>query len=314
MNNLGIYGRLLSRTIVNGLYNNCSVSSSSSKNNVVAASNEAAGKLSPHLVSAVAGFPKDKSGKVRKGQIGDDAWLITHLKTADILGVADGVGGWRAYGVDPSDFSYSLLRSIDRITSVSNQWSPRNPTDLLSAAFRELLNSKRPITGSSTACILVLDHKSSKLFTVNIGDSGFLVVRKGQIVHHSEEQQHYFNTPFQLALPPPGQSGMVLSDSPESAHQSHFAIEDGDVILLATDGVFDNVPQPLLVAEMSKLGGVKDEIFVQQTANSIALMARTLAFDGRYMSPFAQRARDYGIQAIGGKPDDITVLLATVVL
>ena len=86
MNNLGIYGRLLSRTIVNGLYNNCSVSSSSSKNNVVAASNEAAGKFSPHLVSAVAGFPKDKSGKVRKGQIGDDAWLITHLKTADILG------------------------------------------------------------------------------------------------------------------------------------------------------------------------------------------------------------------------------------
>lgn len=91
----------------------------------------------------------------------------------------------------------------------------------------------------------------------------------------------------------------VFPHSPESAHQSQFAIEDGDVILLATDGVFDNVPQPLLVAEMSKLGGVKDEIFVQQTANSIALMARTLAFDGRYMSPFAQRARDYGIQAIG---------------
>jgi len=36
------------------------------------------------------------------------------------------------------------------------------------------------------------------------------------------------------------------------------------------------VPQPLLVAELSKLGGVKDQIFVQQTANSIALMARKL--------------------------------------
>lgn len=93
----------------------------------------------------------------------------------------------------------------------------------------------------------------------------------------------------------------IFLSSPESANQSQFAIQDGDVILLATDGVFDNVPQPLLVAELSKLGGVKDQIFVQQTANSIALMARNLAFDSRYMSPFAQRARDYGIQAVGNR-------------
>lgn len=90
-----------------------------------------------------------------------------------------------------------------------------------------------------------------------------------------------------------------LKCSPESANQSQFAIEDGDVILLATDGVFDNVPEPILVAELSKLGGVKDQIFVQQTANSIALMARNLSFDGKFMSPFSQRAREYGIRAIG---------------
>lgn len=310
------YYRLLSRSIVGGLYN-CSSSNtscSSSRPVVTTSTNESlTSKSKPKLVSAVAGFPKDfRSGKVRKGQIGDDAWLITNVDSADILGVADGVGGWRDYGVDPSDFSYSLLRSIDRITSVCNPCNYRNPVDLLSAAFRELIQSKRPITGSSTACILILDHDSSNLFTVNIGDSGFLVVRKGQVVHKSEEQQHYFNTPFQLALPPPGHGDSVLSDSPESAHQSSFAVQDGDVILLATDGVFDNVPQSLLVAELSKLGGVKDQIFVQQAANSIALMARSLALDGRYLSPFAQRARDYGIRAIGGKPDDITVLLATV--
>merc|ERR1712071_268565 len=138
---------------------------------------------------------------------------------------------------------------------------PHNPIALLAAAFRELMHSKRPITGSSTACILVLDHLSNKLFTVNIGDSGFLVVRKGRVVHKSEEQQHYFNAPFQLSLPPPGHDGSALNDSPESANQSQFAVEDGDVILLATDGVFDNVPQPVLVKELSKLGGVRDKIY-----------------------------------------------------
>jgi hypothetical protein len=44
-------------------------------------------KSKPKLVSAVAGFPKSfKSGKVRKGQIGDDAWLIKNIDSADILG------------------------------------------------------------------------------------------------------------------------------------------------------------------------------------------------------------------------------------
>ena len=66
--------------------------------------------------------------------------------------------------------------------------------------------------GSSTACIMVLDKKSQTLHSANLGDSGFLVIRQGSVVHHSSEQQHYFNTPYQLALPPPGQAGTVIQD------------------------------------------------------------------------------------------------------
>lgn len=66
--------------------------------------------------------------------------------------------------------------------------------------------------GSSTACIVVLDRRSHRLHTCNLGDSGFLVVRRGEVVHRSDEQQHYFNTPFQLSIAPPGAEGVVLSD------------------------------------------------------------------------------------------------------
>lgn len=66
--------------------------------------------------------------------------------------------------------------------------------------------------GSSTACIVVLDRRSHRLHTCNLGDSGFLVVREGEVVHRSDEQQHYFNTPFQLSIAPPGAEGVVLSD------------------------------------------------------------------------------------------------------
>ena len=71
----------------------------------------------------------------------------------------------------------------------------------------------------------------------------------------------------------------MLADRPESADQYEFSVEDGDVILLATDGLFDNVPDKLLVAEMAVLQHCKDEVKLQQTANSIALMARNLSKD-----------------------------------
>ena len=67
-------------------------------------------------------------------------------------------------------------------------------------------------TGSSTACIVVLNKDTCTVQTANIGDSGFVVVRAGKVVHKSEEQQHYFNTPFQLSLPPPSHADSVIRD------------------------------------------------------------------------------------------------------
>lgn len=154
-------------------------------------------------------------------------------------------------------------------------------------------------TGSSTACVLILNRETSTVYTANIGDSGYIVIRKGEIVHKSDEQQHYFNTPFQLSLPPPGNQQRVLSDSPESADRNSFPVEDGDVILVATDGVFDNVPKKLLLETLREVEGEKDAVKLQMTANSIALMARSLSFDSDFMSPFAINARKNNINTIG---------------
>jgi hypothetical protein len=45
----------------------------------------------------------------------------------------------------------------------------------------------------------------------------------------------------------------MISDAPESADRYELSVEDGDVILLATDGVFDNISDSLLVAEIGAL-------------------------------------------------------------
>lgn len=87
----------------------------------------------------------------------------------------------------------------------------------------------------------------------------------------------------------------------------------GDVLLLATDGVYDNVPQDLLLDVLSSVAGVADPMRLQMAANSLALMARTLSMNQKYDSPFSQNARKMNIVAPGGKPDDITVVLASVI-
>ncbi|CAG9561900.1 unnamed protein product [Danaus chrysippus] len=298
-------GRVLSRAIRNGL---------SSFSN--AAELNVSTKKHPYLVSVVCGFPKDiANGRSHKGQFGDDAWFSTNFNNADVIGVADGVGGWRAYGIDPGEFSSYLMRTCERLVRMGH-FKMSEPGDLLAKSYYELLEHKKPILGSSTACVMILDRNESIMRAANIGDSGFMVVRGGRVVHRSHEQQHYFNTPYQLSLPPPGHDRNVLSDRPESAETAEFKVECGDVILVATDGVFDNVPEPVLVAEMRRAGegAAGDGVKLQGVANSIAWMARNLSFDGCYMSPFAKSARQNGIDAIGGKPDDITVLLAIVAL
>lgn len=62
------------------------------------------------------------------------------------LGVADGVGGWRHYGIDPGEFSAFLMRTCERLVS-SGRFIPTEPAGLLARSYYELLESKQPILG-----------------------------------------------------------------------------------------------------------------------------------------------------------------------
>ncbi|XP_066246414.1 protein phosphatase PTC7 homolog [Euwallacea similis] len=303
MHSLFVTGRLISRALFSGIHNFSTATDPKLQQ-----------KTEPHLVSAVCGFSKERRIKrLVHGQFGDDAWFKARYKSAEVLGVADGVGGWRAYGIDPGEFSLHLMKTCERLVNLG-RFTPNNPSELLASSYYELLHNKKAILGSSTACVILLNRENSTLYTANIGDSGFMVVRKGRVIRRSEEQQHYFNTPFQLSLPPPGYRADVLSDRPELASSDNFPVEDGDVILVATDGVFDNLPQNIILNELIKCQGERCASRLQMVANSIAWMARSLSFDKTFVSPFAERAFANGISTIGGKPDDITVILATVAI
>lgn len=68
------------------------------------------------------------------------------LVFCSLLGVADGVGGWRDYGVDPSQFSGTLMRTCERLVK-EGRFVPSNPVGILTAGYCELLQNKVPLLG-----------------------------------------------------------------------------------------------------------------------------------------------------------------------
>lgn len=61
-------------------------------------------------------------------------------------GVADGVGGWRHYGIDAGEFSSFLMKTCERLVT-KGRFLPTNPADLLAKSYNELLESKQTILG-----------------------------------------------------------------------------------------------------------------------------------------------------------------------
>lgn len=302
MQSVAQYGRIVARAIVNQFHNEFQLKSPVDKP-----------KEPLHFVSASSGFSKSvtKSNHLSKLTFGDDAYFISRNKDADVIGVADGVGGWRNYGIDPSTFPRTLMLACERMVQ-EGRFAPHTPGNIIAAGYSEMLERKIPAIGSSTACVVSLHREEGKLYSANIGDSGFLVIRDGEVVHKSTEQQHFFNTPYQLAMPPDSQGAQYISDSPSMADTSSFKVLDGDILMLATDGLFDNLSEDMIVSHLGRLHRHKEEEKIQHVASNMAEHAYQLSLDPDYMSPFAISANDMGIDLTGGKPDDITVIVARV--
>ena len=220
-----------------------------------------------HLVTAFSGFSKENFSK-RKLPIlnknsyifGDDALFTASKKCADIMSVADGVGGWREMGIDPSKFSSSLMWQCKRLVEQENELfnnakniTNQTPLDILINSYNALLENKESnLFGSSTACIIVFNRESKYMYSANLGDSGFVIIRNNQIVHRSQEQYHYFNAPFQMAILPYMSSG-YFNDNPKSASVSSFELAEGDFIVMATDGLWDNLSENALLVKISNI-------------------------------------------------------------
>lgn len=231
--------------------------------------------------------------KVKTG--GEDAHFICEEKR--VIGVADGVGGWADVGVDAGIYARLLMsNSMTAIKEISKDGV--DPAKILEKAHADT-----NVIGSSTACIIALTDQG--IHAINLGDSGFIVIRDGSTVFRSPVQQYGFNFPYQLASTSAG------GDLPSSGQVFTFPVASGDVIVAGTDGLFDNLYDNEITALVvqAKRSGLDP----QATAQNIATLAQQRAMDKHRKTPFAAAAHDAGFRYVGGKLDDITVVVSYII-
>jgi serine/threonine protein phosphatase PrpC len=191
---------------------------------------------------------------------------FTDAKRARIPKVASYVGlDFQAntiYSTGGSDAETSEPESESNMPKV-NKRSFEIPVDALQILTTSY-NKIRDI-GSSTAIVVTINQ--NEVHAANLGDSGFIHLSQKQeqyyIKNISKEQQHEFNVPFQLSCFPSEEyltemekegrakeakqlrfmieKKKLCKDDPETADQYNYKVMDGDIFVLGTDGIFDNV-------------------------------------------------------------------------
>lgn len=222
---------------------------------------------------------------------GEDAHFI--CEEEKVIGVADGVGGWADVGVDAGEYARQLMSNS--VSAIHDE--PKGLVD--PAKVLEKAHAGTKIIGSSTACIIALTEKG--IHAINLGDSGFIIIRDGSTVFRSPAQQYGFNFPYQLAS---GTGG----DLPSSGQVFTVPVDSGDVIVTGTDGLFDNLYDneiTALVVQATR-AGLKPQV----TAQNIAKLAQQRALDRQRQTPFSLAAHHAGYRYFGGKLDDITVVVS----
>ena len=138
---------------------------------------------------------------------------------------------------------------------------------------------------TATVCVLGLDRT---LHIANLGDSGIVLVRNGKVLHKTEPSMHTPTCPKQL-----GTKANRASDSETATWQ----VMEGDVLLLCSDGVWDNVCHDD-VAHITQVHTMRQPVCSMAIAEEIGAAA--------YNKMCGRAGQNRG------RPDDVTCVVAQV--
>jgi protein phosphatase PTC7 len=171
------------------------------------------------------------------------------------------VGGWVNSGVDPADFAHGFCdyMAYAAFTHNGEGKGVLGARALMQKGYEDICRDKTVPAGGSTACVGVA-RGDGVLEVANLGDSGFIQLRLNAIHAYSEPQTHAFNTPYQLSVVPEkvllqakAFGGQQLCDFPSDANVSQHELRHGDVLVFASDGVWDNLSRQDILRIVSRV-------------------------------------------------------------
>jgi protein phosphatase PTC7 len=214
------------------------------------------------------------------------------MKINRLLVVADGVGGWKKYKVDPGDFARELCKNISdnfhkyelslKIREGKNikdkkkyfsEFSDVNCNEESSETIvkKLLLKSSKGIksNGSSTCTILMLDKNINKMYSAYVGDSSYMILTycpkfsKYSLEFKAPEQKYNQKTPYQI-----GQNADGAGDSITNSHTLNL----NDIVIVASDGLWDNLTTEEIIDIVNENCGGTGSITInpQELANTIS--------------------------------------------
>lgn len=226
---------------------------------------------------------------------GEDAFISDDY----IVAVADGVGGYASSGVNPAVFT---RRVMHHTLGHAQKQIGGKAQHALDAGLKHTLAER--VVGGCPATVATIMNCSgqpgnAEIDILNLGDCGTILFRKDYALYKTTVQQHYFNCPFQLP-----------DDAPSRGITATITLEPGDIVLQASDGVFDNVFEDRILEMMLKI--CRKQQSTESAAEELATLATMLGADRKHRSPFAVSAASAGYRFLGGKQDDVTVLLSVI--
>jgi protein phosphatase PTC7 len=127
-----------------------------------------------------------------------------------------------------------------------------------------------------------------------------MVIRGGRITAKTREISHYWECPYQLSEDSP--------DRPKDGTKLNVELISGDLIVMGSDGIFDNIDDDMLLDLIGK-----SPTKPAQLARKICDLSRKQSLDRTSTTPYAKQAQKRGDpdykEGIGGKVDDSSCII-----
>jgi len=206
------------------------------------------------------------------------------------FGVFDGVSGAEKRDGVPL-YSRTLAEEMKKVVGTEGL-SVQQITKILTDAANYADDSA---TGASTAVVASIGENGF-LQALNVGDSLCMVVRNGKVVAKTREISHYWECPYQLSDDSP--------DRPRDGTKLNVELLAGDLIIMGSDGIFDNIGDDMLLDLVAKSTKLKPT----QLSKKICDLSRKQSLDERAVTPYGKQAQRRGDptfkNGLGGKLDD----------